>query len=216
MKLTIVYDNEVSTRGMGLKADWGFSCLIQTAEHTLLFDTGAQGSILLHNMEILRIDPHTIRTVVLSHEHGDHTGGLQALAPEVQDATVYRLAHQLPKENMRCIVPEESQKITEGVYTTGRLSHGPVDEQALILEGTKGLYVLAGCSHCGVEDMFRVAQQYGPVNGLIGGLHGFTHFSILDGLEYICPCHCTQHTREIQKRYPQAYTPGGVGKVAEI
>ena len=30
MKLTIVYDNEVAKKGIGLKSDWGFACLIQT------------------------------------------------------------------------------------------------------------------------------------------------------------------------------------------
>ncbi|RLF97673.1 MBL fold metallo-hydrolase, partial [Thermococci archaeon] len=50
MKITIVYDNEAYKKD--LKADWGFSCLVEI-ENTpkILFDTGANGSILLYNMK---------------------------------------------------------------------------------------------------------------------------------------------------------------------
>jgi len=55
MKITIIYDNEVSEEG--LEADWGFSCLVEVYGKKILFDTGADGSILLGNMEKLDIDP---------------------------------------------------------------------------------------------------------------------------------------------------------------
>ena len=48
MKITIAYDNE--TKKPGLRADQGFSCLIEAQDSPqILFDTGASGSILLHN-----------------------------------------------------------------------------------------------------------------------------------------------------------------------
>ncbi len=52
MKITIIYDNEVNKPG--LKAGWGFSFLIEI-ENTppILFDTGADGTTLLHNMKEL-------------------------------------------------------------------------------------------------------------------------------------------------------------------
>lgn len=43
VKLTIVYDNEVFQRG--LRADWGFSCLVEIEETKVLFNTGADGEI---------------------------------------------------------------------------------------------------------------------------------------------------------------------------
>ena len=55
MKLTIVYDNVVYKKDIGLKSDWGFSCLIETEDETVLFDTGTEGDILLNNMERLGI-----------------------------------------------------------------------------------------------------------------------------------------------------------------
>jgi 7,8-dihydropterin-6-yl-methyl-4-(beta-D-ribofuranosyl)aminobenzene 5'-phosphate synthase len=47
MKMTIVYDNEVFKKGLGLKSDWGFACLIDTNHDNILFDTGANGKILI-------------------------------------------------------------------------------------------------------------------------------------------------------------------------
>jgi len=68
MKITIIYDNE--TWEEGLKADWGFSCLVEAYDKKILFDTGANGSILLHNMQRLNIDPTIIEEVFISHAHG--------------------------------------------------------------------------------------------------------------------------------------------------
>ena len=78
MKITIVYDNEV--RNVGLRRGHGFSALIEDAAlPPLLFDTGADGPALLHNMKKLNIDPQDISTIVISHAHGDHTGGLSEI-----------------------------------------------------------------------------------------------------------------------------------------
>jgi len=61
MKITIVYDNTTSRED--LQADWGFSALIE-AKNTpkILFDTGANGKILLNNMEKLGIKPISEQT----------------------------------------------------------------------------------------------------------------------------------------------------------
>ncbi|KAF5436411.1 7,8-dihydropterin-6-yl-methyl-4-(beta-D-ribofuranosyl)aminobenzene 5'-phosphate synthase, partial [Candidatus Methanophagaceae archaeon] len=64
MKLRIVYDNEAKE---GLKCDWGFSCLIETGNRKLLFDTGASGAILSQNMGQLGIEKEELEFIVLSH-----------------------------------------------------------------------------------------------------------------------------------------------------
>ena len=46
---------------------------------TILFDTGGKGELLLSNMAAAGFMPDQIDSVVLSHAHGDHTGGLQDL-----------------------------------------------------------------------------------------------------------------------------------------
>lgn len=54
MKLKFLYDNNVKN---GFKGGWGFSCLIETDGKKILFDTGCNENILLHNMKIADINP---------------------------------------------------------------------------------------------------------------------------------------------------------------
>ncbi len=216
MKLTIVYDNELYIKDIGLKSDWGFACLIDAEDEFILFDTGAKGKIFLNNMEKLRIDPCVINKIVISHEHWDHDGGLKTLMPIVGDVELYRLEKERSSENMSISIVEKPQEIIKGIYTTGRLKGTPIDEQSLILKSKKGWCVLTGCSHPGVEENFNAAKQYGNITGLVGGLHSFNNFSILEDLDFICPCHCTKHKRMIKELFPRTYIEGGVGKIIEI
>ena len=216
MKLTIVYDNEVYKKDIGLQSDWGFSCLIETTDETILFDTGAKGKILIDNMEILDVNPKDISKIVISHEHWDHNGGLKALSSLVDDITLYRFAKKSGSENMKLVSAEDSCKLTEEIYTTGRLRGSPVDEQSLILKGKKGWYVLTGCSHPGVETILDAARQQGDIVGLIGGLHGFDNYKLLEGLDLVCGSHCTKHKKEIRKLFPEICVEGGIGMIFEI
>ena len=215
MKLTIVYDNDVYKKGIGLQSGWGFSCLIETKNDAVLFDTGAKAKVLLNNMEKLGIEPRNISKIAISHEHWDHSGGLKALVLHVGNVELYRLGEKSPSENMQLVSAEEPQEITEGMYTTGRLK-GPVDEQSLVLKGKKGWYVLVGCSHPGVEKIIDAAKQYGNIVGLVGGLHGFNNFVLLEGLDIVCATHCTKHKKVINKLFPTISVEGGVGKIIEI
>jgi 7,8-dihydropterin-6-yl-methyl-4-(beta-D-ribofuranosyl)aminobenzene 5'-phosphate synthase len=215
MRLTIVYDNEIFMQGIGLHSDWGFACQIKTSRDTVLFDTGANGEILLSNMEKLHLSTYEIKKIVISHEHKDHNGGLSFLSPFLTNSEVYRLKSDKPHKFFRSIYVEKPQKICENIWTTGRLK-GPVDEQALVLKGRNGWYILTGCSHPGVETILNSGQKVGPIVGIIGGFHGFHSFSVLNELECVCPCHCTRYKHEIKKRYPQSYTSCGVGQIIEI
>ena len=87
LRFTVLYDNYVFQDGT--RADWGFACLIEGAEKTILFDTGTKPEVLLHNAQALKVDLKKVELIVLSHEHGDHTGGLQAVLAEKPKATVY-------------------------------------------------------------------------------------------------------------------------------
>lgn len=215
MKLTIVYDNDIYRNDIGLKSDWGFACVIETKSDTILFDTGAQGKILLSNMEKLTLDPRDMQKIVISHDHGDHRGGLSSLVPYVQHSELYHLSHDVPIETMKSIVPEIPEKICDNVWTTGRL-HGLVDEQSLVLQGKHGWYVLTGCSHPGVGQILQIARKIGNVIGLIGGFHGFNNFQLVENLDFICPCHCTAHKEDLQKAFPDKISECGVGKIIEI
>jgi 7,8-dihydropterin-6-yl-methyl-4-(beta-D-ribofuranosyl)aminobenzene 5'-phosphate synthase len=72
MKLTVLNDN---TAGRWCRAEHGLSFLIE-ADQTVLFDTSSSSDLIAYNAQILNIDLQQIGTIVLSHGHDDHTGGL--------------------------------------------------------------------------------------------------------------------------------------------
>jgi 7,8-dihydropterin-6-yl-methyl-4-(beta-D-ribofuranosyl)aminobenzene 5'-phosphate synthase len=210
MKITVIYDNEAHTAG--LKSDWGFSCLIEKeGMPTILFDTGANGSILLSNMEKLRLDPRSIGSVVISHAHWDHRGGLSWILETNKKARIYLPEScPQPKGAKDVIAVTQPLEIMSGVFSTGELMG---IEQSLAVRTEKGLTVIAGCSHPGVEHILQSASQFGAVYALVGGLHGFSRFDTIKDLSLICPCHCTHYKSEIKSLYPEKYVGGGAGKI---
>lgn len=60
--------------------EWGLSLHLESARGSetrqVLIDFGWSPQTLLHNMEILRIDPAQLDALVLSHGHYDHFGGM--------------------------------------------------------------------------------------------------------------------------------------------
>jgi len=213
LKVTIVYDNEV--KRLELKAGWGFSCLVEVHDAPqILFDTGATGSILLHNMNKLGINPGDIGIVVISHPHGDHTGGLQDILEANKDAELY-LPQSFRQEISAGKVTKVKQpfEIRHNIFSTGELKG---IEQSLVINTDKGLLVVAGCSHSGVGSILSAASRFGKVSGIVGGLHGFHDFKQLNGLSLICPCHCTQYKSEIRRLFPQQCLECGAGMVIEL
>lgn len=81
-RITILCENSVARPG-ALIAEHGFAALIETSSDSILFDTG-QGFGLLNNAQEMGLNLQKISTVVLSHGHSDHTGGLPALLAYLQ------------------------------------------------------------------------------------------------------------------------------------
>ena len=227
MKVTIIYDNEVYpvrepkekvSNGVykkGLVADWGFSCLVE-AENIprILFDTGANGSVLLSNMQKLGIDPASIDAVFISHPHFDHIGGLSDFLNVRSDIRVYvPVSLRGVRGAKEVISVSKAQEISEGVFSTGELED---IEQSMAVKTDRGLVLIVGCSHPRMAHILKAASQFGNIIGIIGGMHGFSEFELFKDLELICPAHCTAHKAEIKSRYPQKCIEGGAGKVIEI
>jgi len=211
MKVTIIYDNEAAREG--LEADWGFSCLVEVYGKKILFDTGADGSILISNMKKLDIDPKVVEEVFISHSHWDHMGGLYDFL-RINKVRVYiPWSCQKPPSALEVIKVKEPIKIHKNIFSTGELQN---IEQSLVVKTEKGLVIIAGCSHPGVKNILEAASDFGDPKMLIGGLHGFSEFDLVENLELICPTHCTQFKSEIRSRYPEKYISGGAGKIIEI
>ncbi|QTA90587.1 MBL fold metallo-hydrolase [Desulfonema magnum] len=211
MKITILYDNEVWDKN--LKPGWGFSCLVEAEGKILLFDTGADGHILLDNMKKLHIDPMTVDTVFISHYHWDHTGGLADFL-RLNPARLYIPSSCLEPRNAKEVVRvKHLLEIHENIFSTGELMG---IEQSLVVKQKQGVILIAGCSHPGVREMIKAASQVGEVRGIIGGLHGFDQFSLLENMEIVCATHCTLFKQEIKTYYPDTYVEGGAGRIIEI
>lgn len=213
MKITLIYDNYVFKEG--LRADWGFACLIE-AENVppILFDAGANGSILLSNMNELSIDPAAIQEVFISHNHWDHLGGLPEFLEVNKDVKVYVPASCPPPPGAKEVISVSNPiQIHENIFSTGELKRV---EQSMAIKTENGVVVIVGCSHPGVGTILKSAAQFGKVYALIGGLHGFNDFELLGDLDLVCPTHCTQHIKEITSLYPGKCIDGGVGKIISL
>ncbi len=66
----------------------GLCVYVETAKHRLLVDTG-QTDALLHNAQVLGIDLTQVDTVILSHGHYDHSGGILPFSRINPHAKIY-------------------------------------------------------------------------------------------------------------------------------
>jgi len=231
--LTIVYDN--NEYGERLKTAWGFSCLVERGDLALLFDTGGDAPTLLSNMATLGLDPAAIDTIVLSHIHGDHVGGLGSILAVNEETTVY-LPRSFPasfKEQVKArahvVEVHEPMEIAEGIYTTGELGTGIV-EQSLVLVTGRGSVVITGCAHPGVVNIVTKAKEitgeevYLVMGGFhLGGASEATIEGIVEdfqklGVQKVAPCHCSGDlARSIFERaYGEDFIGVGVGSTLPV
>jgi 7,8-dihydropterin-6-yl-methyl-4-(beta-D-ribofuranosyl)aminobenzene 5'-phosphate synthase len=145
--------NDIAPEEGNFIENHGQAFLIKSEKQQTLFDTGQIGKYLLHNMKELDIDPNDINTVVISHGHNDHSGGLNALVKartikEPIDVIVHPIALQpkgsyktkakkemkdigfpkIPdniKEKINLIITAEPYKITSYLSTIGEVKHRP-------------------------------------------------------------------------------------------
>jgi len=176
-RITVIYDNYVAEEG--LKADWGFSCLIEGLDKTILFDTGTQEELFWHNMNHLNVDPDAVDIVFISHNHYDHTGGLLSFLEKNAGVDVY-LPASTPEDYVKKVTDlgakvyreNDPCELINGVYLTGEMGTG-IKEQSMVFDTKKGLIVLTGCAHPGIVDIVAKAREIRKkdVYAVMGGFH---------------------------------------------
>lgn len=225
MKITIVYDNKIVKDLKDLKAGWGFSCFIETKDKKVLFDTGWDGDVLVSNMQLLDLSPKDIDLIVISHSHWDHWGGLARLLNLNSSLDVYvpksfskHLKEEIEKR-ANIYEVQRSTEISPEIYNTGEIEGSVIigktkiliREQSLIISTIKGLIVITGCAHSGIDKILDLANKLGKVYGLLGGFHDFEEYSLLKDIPLIVPTHCTKNKRKIFSLFPKNCFEGGVG-----
>ncbi len=177
VNVTVIYDNYVFTEG--LEADWGFSLLLEGLDKTILFDTGTKPTIFRKNFEKLKLDPAKINEVFISHEHGDHFGGLHEFLTMNSEVKLVvpntfskRFINQYKGECKSIETVSGPAEICPGLYTTG-VQGIAIPEQSLVLNTGKGLVVITGCSHPGIIDMLEsIKVSFGKnIYMVFGGFH---------------------------------------------
>lgn len=233
-RVIVVVDN---IAGRGLRGAWGLSIYAEVGGRRLLFDTGPSPGVLEHNAERLGVDLSGIEAAVISHDHGDHTGGLLALYPYSSGITVYvpagsyrGLVASLERAGFKVVVVKDTLQVSTGVYAVGPL-YGPPWEEALAINMRgRGLLVLTGCSHPGVDELVgRAVNDLGARPYIVmGGFHlggagrGEIRYRmeriISMGASKIYPLHCSGDAvrRYLEVEHPGVYGGEGSGIVLEF
>lgn len=207
---TIVYNNIPSNKN--LKTQWGYSAWIEIGNEVILFDTGTKAELLQENLKKLELDAARISVIAISHEHNDHTGGLESVLKQVNDGTMVYLPNDfnpaLKKEfsKIKFIVNDKYQEIITGVWLSNIfIDHNRgIREQALVLEKGEMVIMITGCAHPGIVEMCESVKKYFPDKTLelvTGGFHLMRSseeqvYQISNrikqlGFKKVAPSHCT-------------------------
>ena len=97
MKLTVLIDNNtyIDEYYIGEPA---LSYYIEDENERLLFDTGYSDAFI-RNAQAMNIDLSAISTLILSHGHNDHTGGIKYLMNQIAIARLWLIRTYLKRES---------------------------------------------------------------------------------------------------------------------
>ena len=159
MKIICLAEN---TEGVsGCEAEHGLSLYIETKKHKLLLDTGAS-DLFAVNAEKLGIDLTAVDTVVLSHGHYDHSGGIMTFAAINPTAGITGRKY-FSKSNLALTERTENGEIQDS------FSH----EQCLVISDGERKTLMSGCAHNGI---LNILDKYRKLFGsnpdtVITGFH---------------------------------------------
>jgi len=217
IKVTIISENCVYHLP-GAVAEHGLSIFMETDRGNYLLDTG-QGKAVVNNALVLGVDLGTIKGIIISHHHWDHTGGLGPVLDLKGAVDIYahpdffKESYSVTGNTARYIgVPyprplleakgakfnfsAEFRQIEPGLWLTGEvprrtdyeLGDGKqmvksgdgyvkddiMDDQSVVVETERGLFIILGCCHSGIINTLSYIQEKmerRPIYAVIGGTH---------------------------------------------
>lgn len=207
VKVTCVSENTSSFLKSRFLASHGQSLLLEIDDKKYLFDASAIYEGFIYNMQSLGVELADIQTVVLSHNHLDHSGALfklvdefanqQLLLPpdmqQIHEAEKYNLTFRIEDKEMaiqklldykHTSIITDGKQLDENLYTTGSLASAdkqwPDKEQSLVIPiPDKGLVILIGCSHPTVPAIVEHARKISGVEKIYGIIGGL-HYARLE------------------------------------
>jgi 7,8-dihydropterin-6-yl-methyl-4-(beta-D-ribofuranosyl)aminobenzene 5'-phosphate synthase len=211
MKITTLVDNDIWMRG--LASSWGLSLYVEIdsgeERHRILMDTSGSYDALFSNARKLEVDLSDVEAIFVSHWHLDHCGCLSHVLPLLRQQTPVYVPSRNPSgiKTIReaegaPIVCSDPVSLIEGVMSTGEMIGGVSEHSLVINLRDKGLVVLSGCSHPGIVNIVKRAQQVSGIStvyAVIGGFHisskregaHVAEFLQKLGVQLVSPCHCT-------------------------
>jgi 7,8-dihydropterin-6-yl-methyl-4-(beta-D-ribofuranosyl)aminobenzene 5'-phosphate synthase len=268
-RITILYD--AFGKPSSMKKDWGYSALVEYDGKHVLFDTGNNAEIFAQNVKVSGVDLKKLDFAVISHRHGDHTGGMNYLLtvnPQVKiyapkegfgvfgaslPGTFYRQDASLPDHmryyngkppqtmtfgtpwpNANFVLIDGVTKAAPGISVIATVSQTPgtleLRELSLAIETPKGLILVVGCSHPGIERIVEASTVIDKhVYAIVGGLHLVTTpdseiARIVTALrdkwkvDRVALGHCTGEPAfaAFQRAFGSQYNYAGLGSVIEL
>jgi 7,8-dihydropterin-6-yl-methyl-4-(beta-D-ribofuranosyl)aminobenzene 5'-phosphate synthase len=117
MKITTLLEN--TTVNKKLKSAHGLSLYIETDTHKILFDTGPNG-LFADNAQKLGIDPAAVDTLVISHGHADHGGGLKRFLEINSKAQIYVRPTAFEHHSIKVLFLQISVSLDTKLLDSGR------------------------------------------------------------------------------------------------
>jgi len=138
IKITLIVEDTVNRAG--LIAEHGLAFLLEYKSKYILFDTG-QGLAIAHNAKHLDLPIEKVDTVILSHGHYDHTGGLSYVLEKSPNVKI--LSHPLAFENKYVCKNQTFQSIgmPQNIKDTIHKQNNHIIFNAEPIEIYDGLYV---------------------------------------------------------------------------